>query len=498
MGEDVDDQAYEDAPYPPLIHPFTHPGRLLALATLLGLTPAPVEQARILELGCGAGGNLLPMAWGLPEATFLGVDLGARHIAAARDGAAALGLRNLELVRADLRDLTDLGTFDVVIAHGIYSWVPVDVRDRILAIASEVLAPHGVAMVSFNTLPGWHFKNMVRDLLRYRTRGITDPAERVAVAREMAAIAAASAEHLDDRPRMSLLSAYAAEQVANLPRDEIADAVLLHDELGDINEPVYVEQFIQHANARGLQYLVEADLRDSMLHGLPAEAQAAVQLLGTSSLEYEQYGDFLRNRSFRRSVLCRADATLDRTLRAERIIDLAVTTNAVEVEAAGDEATFRSDDDSTFASEHALTTAAFRRLSAARPGAVRFRALGLAAGADLPVEPTDEDNAQLAHAMLTCHGFSRRMIDFRTDAPTTATSPGERPIAAAPARLAAVSSSAVPSLLHDRVELEGPLRALLVLLDGSRDRFALIEAGASPGTLEVDLDRLARLGLLLP
>jgi SAM-dependent methyltransferase/methyltransferase-like protein len=498
MGEDVDDQAYEDAPYPPLIHPFTHPGRLLALATVLGLTPPPVEQARVLELGCGAGGNLLPMAWGLPEATFVGVDLGERHIAAARSTAEALGLANVELLRTDLRELENLGTFDVVIAHGIYSWVPVDVRDRIMAITSEVLAPQGVAMVSFNTLPGWHFKMMVRDLLRFRTRRVTDPAERVVLAREIAAVAAASAERSDDRPRMSLLSAYAAEQVANLPRDEIADAVLLHDELGEINDPVYVEQFIQHANARGLQYLVEADLRDSMLHDLPAEAQAAVQVLGTTTVEYEQYADFFRNRSFRRAVLCRADASLDRTLRAERIVDLAVTTTAVEVEAAGDKVTFRSEDGSTFTSEHALTTAAFRRLSAARPGAVRFRALGLAAGADLPVEPTGEDNAQLARAMLTCHGFSRRMIDLRTDAPATASSPGERPMAAAPARLAALESAGVPNLLHDRVELEASLRSLVVLLDGSRDREALLQAGVPPGTLEVDLDRLARLGLLVP
>ena len=59
----------------------------------------------------------------------MGCDLAGRPIAAGRRIAAALGLSNLTLVHADMRALpAALGEFDYVIAHGVYSWVPANVR----------------------------------------------------------------------------------------------------------------------------------------------------------------------------------------------------------------------------------------------------------------------------------------------------------------------------------------------------------------------------------
>src|ERR1019366_4359784 len=68
---------------------------------------------------------------------------------------ATLGLANIRLEHRDILDAgPELGTFDYVIAHGLYSWVPEPVRDKLLALAQAVLAPHGVAFVSYNALPG--------------------------------------------------------------------------------------------------------------------------------------------------------------------------------------------------------------------------------------------------------------------------------------------------------------------------------------------------------
>src|SRR5690349_9399384 len=96
--------SYDEVPYPSLAYPQTHPDRLATVATLFGMRPPPVERCRVLEVGCAGGGNLLPMAEGLPGGTFVGVDLSARHVAAGQAALEATGLRNVTLRQADLLD----------------------------------------------------------------------------------------------------------------------------------------------------------------------------------------------------------------------------------------------------------------------------------------------------------------------------------------------------------------------------------------------------------
>ena len=66
---------YDEVRYPGRFYPQTSPERLATLGTLFGLNPAPVDHCRVLELGCGDGGNLLPLAELLPRSSFLGIDL---------------------------------------------------------------------------------------------------------------------------------------------------------------------------------------------------------------------------------------------------------------------------------------------------------------------------------------------------------------------------------------------------------------------------------------
>src|SRR3954464_2394603 len=123
---------YDDVPYPSIPYPQTHPDRLATLATLFGMRPAPVERCRVLELGCGDGSNLVPMALVLPESRFLGLDLAGEPIRRGRATIDALGLRNVELRQEDLRAFAggadaEQESFDFIVAHGVYSWVPEDV-----------------------------------------------------------------------------------------------------------------------------------------------------------------------------------------------------------------------------------------------------------------------------------------------------------------------------------------------------------------------------------
>jgi trans-aconitate methyltransferase len=117
--------SYEAVAYEAKPNPVSHPDHLAAIATMFGLEAPEIDHARILELGCSDGSNLLPVAATLPNSRCVGCDLAPTPIRVAREATAALGLGNVEWFASDLRELsTSLGAFDYIIAHGVYSWVP--------------------------------------------------------------------------------------------------------------------------------------------------------------------------------------------------------------------------------------------------------------------------------------------------------------------------------------------------------------------------------------
>src|SRR6266849_10034387 len=110
---------YDEVPYPGLPQPQTHPDRLGIIATLFGMSPAPADRCRVLELGCGDGGNLIPMALTLPGSAFTGIDLAEPAIARGCALVRTLGLENITLRRLDLmRAGPDVGEFD----YGVFDY----------------------------------------------------------------------------------------------------------------------------------------------------------------------------------------------------------------------------------------------------------------------------------------------------------------------------------------------------------------------------------------
>src|SRR5262249_59304890 len=77
----------------------------------------------------------------------------------------------------------EAGGFDYVIAHGVYSWIPAEARDRLLAVCREALAEGGVAYVSYNALPGWRVRQALREMMRFHTAATEDPRARIEVGR---------------------------------------------------------------------------------------------------------------------------------------------------------------------------------------------------------------------------------------------------------------------------------------------------------------------------
>ena len=111
------------------------------------MDPPDVTRAPVLEIGCAAAGNLIPFAATHPLARTVGIDLSQVHIDQGRRRVRALGLDNVELMHGDVAhlDLAAVGQFDFMICHGVYSWVPDEVQDAILAAWGQLLSP-----------PVWH------------------------------------------------------------------------------------------------------------------------------------------------------------------------------------------------------------------------------------------------------------------------------------------------------------------------------------------------------
>src|SRR5262249_28014386 len=153
---------------------------------LRGMQPRDAGAARVLEVECGNGENLLAIAERYPGSTYLGIDSRARHVAMARQAARELGLANVEFRQADLRELGgEGGTFDYIIARGVYSAVPSEIGQALLGWCRAHLAPQGLAYVSYKTYPGWHLHDMFRAMMRYDAREATGTGQRTAAARAL-------------------------------------------------------------------------------------------------------------------------------------------------------------------------------------------------------------------------------------------------------------------------------------------------------------------------
>ena len=484
--------AYDDVLYTGRAYPDTHPDRLATIATLFGMTPASIERCRVLEVACGDAANLLPMAYGLPESDFVGFDLAAEPIAAGRRAAERLGLRNLSLATHDIADFpADAGRFDYIVAHGLYSWVPPATRDHLLALIAQHLAPNGVAFVSYNVYPGCHLRRMVWEMLRFHVDHLPDPRQRIAEAQTLARLLATGRLASDE---YSAVVQRELEQVAD--RDP---AVLFHDDLAATNDPVYFHEFAGHAARHGLQFLAESELQTMGYAGLTPQAQRVLAQL--DPLSREQYLDFVRCRRFRQTLVCRADVALDREIGPARFDGCLLGARA-QVRVAGASGTVEA-----LGPDEALLQAVLDEVAAAAPRpltadelASRVRAR---CGATHPKANDARFLRELAFGAARAGG-----LQLHRHAPRLATEPGERPLASAVARLQVETDVIVTTLWHDSVRLDDEAaRALLPLLDGTRDRAALVAAlgtrlagkdGASPAeALEVHLRQFAKLALLL-
>lgn len=479
---------YDDVPYPNVSHSLSHPDRLATVATLLGMTPAPVEQCRVLEIGCAGGGNLIPMAQGLPESEFVGIDLSVQQIAAGQTILAALDLPNVTLKHLDILDVSaGLGQFDYIIAHGVYSWVPAVVQDKLLSLCRHQLTPQGVAYLSYNIYPGWNMLGTLREMMLYHTRHISDPHDKAAEARKLLDFLAKSISTESDSHGSFLYVYVNYIKEYFLPK---SDAFLLHDELAETNTPVYFHEFATQVANHGLQYVGDVQFSTMLATNFPGEVATALRGMVKNTIELEQYLDFLRNRMFRQSLLCAQEVELNPRLKPERLAQFYIASSAltesleVDIHSVSIEK-FLTPDGATLTTDHPLTKAAMQYLIEIWPQSVSFSELLNEAQQRINRETKVEDVQLLGMNLLKAYSYSENLVEFHLYRPNFVTKVSNCPLASPVARYQAQHGQAITNMRHERVTLDELSAQLLTYLDGSRDRSTLCAALATLDKVEI-------------
>ena len=474
---DASPTSYDQVLYPPGVYPEAHPDRLATVGTLRGMHPAPLNGCRVLELGCGTGENLIALAFNFRGSEFVGLDSARSPVALGKASIEEMRLTNIQLLPVDLCDAKKerFGSFDYIIAHGLYSWVPPLTRERILALCHELMTPHGIAYVSYNAYPGNHLRDLARGIIRFHTMRCGSPPEKAERAR--AILKFLSESRLVPNAYVTALRVE-FERVIKQQNE-----VFFHDDLGEINQPFYFHEFISAAHRHYLQFLGEAGPDDLHAENFTSDAVTKLsELEKEEELICEQYKDFLIGRAFRRTLLCRNEVPLAPAFLPARTSTLYASCDATPVHSnqTGDPmgVLFRRPNGAELETNHALVAASLRHLCSEWPCPVAFeialdrarreaaRAVGVIGLEDQATLLADAWTRAYKGGFLQLHVNPPRVVNKLSACPECSTL----------MRFQLRKTGVVTSQLHRRVKVDDPLsREVAQLLDGSRDEDAITQ-----------------------
>jgi len=482
--KDIVEQAYDATPY--TSHPFkaTAPEHLAAVATLFNLKPPGTGNARVLELGCASGGNLIPHAQQNPGGRYVGVDLSQVQIKTGQRRIAALGLQNINLHHMSITDIDPaFGQFDYIICHGVYSWVPPQVQDAILRVCAANLAADGVAIISYNTYPGWKFKEVVREAMLFRGNKYENPADKLAHARGMF-------NFMHEMSGKGSVLNQVLEQHAGALNGQFDDYYLLHEYLEPYNSPCYLSEFMACAREHKLGYLADAETQSMFVGNLGSNiSEPLLRECGNDQVVLEQYMDFLRNRQFRHTLLVHAEqqGQIRYQLDPARLAQLHY---ACVVDSGAAAITHDDAGQSIKLGEQQLqitgtiNKVALQVLGERFPATMRVAEIVAAVRQRLGRKQDDNEAAVDTAAVDTDTVLKlmeiliiRGAVDYRVQALDAAYSLAEKPVALAAARAdIALDPEFMPtSLWHQRIPLNIIQKLLLPKLDGSHTQAQLVD-----------------------
>lgn len=467
------DFIYDQVRYPSQVYPKLQPSRLAAIARLHGVPAISPKACRFLEVGCGDGLTLLTLAMAYPDSEFVGVDLSQAAIAHGNAMKAQLGLKNLTLLDVDLLTWNPGNEpFDYIVAHGFYSWVPQVVRERLLALCNQIMAPTGIACISYNALPGCHMRRMLWDMLKFHSEGVQDPAERVARAQEFLELLKSGL------PESSLYATTMAGEIDEL-MDRLNPSVLFHDDLAEINEPCTLDQFVRHAKEHGLTFVAEANYHEMSPRKAHERVRPLLEQIARDDLvAKEQYLDFFTGRRFRQTILCRRDAVPSAAPHPEAIGSLQIV-SGLQPDASGPDnegrMRFSLPSSGAVVTDNPIIQAMLMEASKLHPQPLWVNDLADQAMRTLGDNSDRTDKMEKVQQFLT-RAFEVGLVELHRDAPRFAGTVADRPRASPLAQLQIrAGETIVTGLRPSTIELDDQVtRTLTLALDGDRDRSEIL------------------------
>lgn len=471
--------AYDVIAYPGKIFSQTNPERLAEMAKIFGMSPPDVENCRVLELGCGNGSNLFAQAFVFPSSEFIGIDLSENHIADAKKGVAELNLTNIEFRQIDVMDMTvqDFGKFDYITAHGLISWIPDFVRERVFEIYREMLTPNGIGYISYNTYPGGHIRDMARRIMRYHTRNTIDPTEKVQKAMTFLAFL------VENSIEKEALQPFLMKELERHFDHDTGD--IFHDDLAEFYQPVYFYEFVETLEKHGLQFLSESEIAAISTQIFSPEVRAMIDSL-SDIVEREQYLDFVRGRYFRQTLICHQEVVLNRQISPAVLRDFYISSSLRPLNenpnlTEGKVEKFVGRKNAGVEIDHPLTKAALVHLNKIYGNSVDFDEL--IANARKILEESGfqtgdwEKEKNILNQIFWQMYFSTGLIEVNVKRHQISTDAGDKPKINRLAAWQIHSGNALSTLLGTSIRIDDEIsHHLIELMDGTRSRTELLES----------------------
>jgi methyltransferase-like protein/cyclopropane fatty-acyl-phospholipid synthase-like methyltransferase len=472
--------SYDDVPYPSHPYEATHPDNIFSIAKLFQFDATPPDNARILELGCASGGNLIPLAVQMPSAKFVGVDLSSKQIGEGLVTVEKLGLKNISLEAKSFEELGKAdGKFDYILCHGVFSWVPPTAQLKIFEICRDLLTPNGIAYISYNAYPGWFMRGMIREMMLHHVKNVSDPIQKVKQARAFLTFLVESTEGQTNTYAQSI------KQELDL-LSKHSDSYLFHEHLEAHNQPMFFYQFMDKAKSYGLQFMSETNLASMVTSNLPAKAAESLTKLTNDLYHRSQYTDFVTNRMFRQSLLCSASHKINRHIDESRVEGALFSgafqtdiTNGVQDIDPNVEVTFKCSNGRSIKTKNAALKALLFTLANAWPSSLSMKEIAESVSQKLSQVLVIGEQQQISIPKV-CASFVVQLmvrgdIDFRFIPNRFTTNVSERPCVSALARYQARTGAAITTQRHQLLNPDAISRLLIQVIDGTKTKEDLVD-----------------------
>ena len=292
------ESSYDENPYISKTYYHTQPEKLKSNLRLLDFISPDLKNAKVLEIGCSFGGNIIPFALENPQADIVSIDLSSVQVDEGNRIIEYLGLENIRLIHQNVLDFDNkLGKFDYIICHGVFSWVNEEVQRGILNVIKNHLSENGSAILSYNTYPGWKNLEVARDVMLFRDEMLKNRGEQI---NESNAVKYGRGA-IEFLSQFSILNEKIKNGITGITEKD--DYYILHEYFEENNQPLYLYNFNKMLLEHGLIHVVDSDLMKTFPNISNEIEEKLTAECGNDNVAKEQYYDFLLDRQFRISIV---------------------------------------------------------------------------------------------------------------------------------------------------------------------------------------------------